>query len=92
MNCTANGCSGECLQGRLCETSFMATRRVMGLTDEQKQLFESRQGGALIQDGHEIADDFLYAEKTAGTAFEMLVGLILCVVLVPLLLWLSLTV
>jgi hypothetical protein len=55
-------------------------------------LFEQRCGGAIIQDGHDIADEFLYAEKTAGTAFEMLVGLILCVVLVPLLLWLSLTV
>jgi hypothetical protein len=85
MNCSQwTQCNGTCHQGRTCEASFRATRAALGLNTPDR--------GAIIQDGHEIADDFLYAEKTAGTAFEMLVGLILCVVLVPLLLWLSLTV
>lgn len=57
MKCTAEtGCIGTCLQGRLCERSFTATRRVLGLTAEQVQHFESKQGGALIEDGHAIPD------------------------------------
>lgn len=88
MNCTTDtGCSGECLQGRLCDRSFMATRRVLGLTTEQIASLEQRVGGQIIQDGHSVVEEFT-ADEAADTAFALLVTLVCFVVGLPLAVWL----